>query len=204
MLAQFLDMARCSAALQIGGRSAQQDPALRQLPGHHVRAQGIGDADGKVDALVDQADGLVRQQHVDADVGVELDELRDDIGQHRAPQGGAGGEAQPAARHATRFAHRQLYAFRHLQQLAAARQRLRAGIRQAQPAGGPVQQARAGPVLQFAQVARHDRARQAQFLCGGRLAAAGYRGNKHLHRNKLVHRFDRIWQQTIPLYSVFC
>ena len=173
---QLLRRVRRAVARQIVGRRDDRLAGAPQRPRHQVGRRQLAPPDRDVGPLVHQVDHAVGQPEVDAQVGVALQQARQQRDQHLLPERHAGVDADPPARRRARrsaalgFVQVGQHAHAALVELAAFGAQL-------QLAGRPVHQLNAQPRLQPRDQLAHRRRRHAQRTRCGREAAA----LDHLH-----------------------
>jgi hypothetical protein len=89
--------AGCAATLEIGRACHPQPPHLADRPRRQARIGERADAQGDVDALLDQVDVAVAQQQLDLDAVLGIEEAGDDRRDMAAAGLDRRGDAQQAA-----------------------------------------------------------------------------------------------------------
>ncbi|MDT4870582.1 hypothetical protein FQZ97_1056670 [compost metagenome] len=172
---------------QVRGRRHQHRSAGRQHPADQ-RGVGLGaDANGQVDARLDQVERALAGVQVDLQLRVKLQEIGQRGGQLRVGEGDAAGDAQLPAQGGVVAAGFLFHVVHQRQHLLAAAQAGLARVGERDAAGGALQQARAQPLLQRAHMARDHGARHLQLVGRGAEAAALGHRHKHAHGGQPVH-----------------
>src|SRR5882757_9688820 len=94
---------RDTAAFQIAGRRADDQPALRQLPRLQGAVREIADADRDIGFLLQEVDDLVGETEIERQIGIALNETRDRRRHEHGPERQRCIDPDTATRHPGRY-----------------------------------------------------------------------------------------------------
>jgi hypothetical protein len=175
------------ASREIAGRRDEDQSRLAHAPRHQRTVRQRADAQGEVDAFLDQVHHPIDHQHRRGDPRLGAQEVCDQRHDMHPAEGHGAGDRDVSGRR-RRLAGRVPLGGRDLaEQAAGAFQVARPGLGEAHPAGGPVQQTCTEAVLQRGDGARHRRRRHPQAGAGrGEATCLGDR-DEDLHGAQAVH-----------------
>ena len=170
------------------GRTCHQVKAHRPDRTHD---QGLTErrrnAQGEVEALVDEIDDAARQIDIQTDLGIQRLIVRQYADEPRRPQPYRNTHFQHTARHHRRIRHHRLHPFQILEHAARMLEIGHSRLGQAQVPAGPIEQPCAEPLLELHDMFAGRGRRDVQALRGAREALELHDRAKHLDAEQSIH-----------------
>src|SRR5471030_1675289 len=199
---ELLQAGRHAVALQIARRGGRQEMEVGQAPAHHFGIDQRADADGAIDAVLDDVDAAVAHAYRQFDVriaGVEIIERRH---QYQLADRAGSFDAQLAAR--DDFGGREgAFDFVDLRQHPHAARVITGTVGgQVQAPRGPLQQAHLEVGFEVLYDVRHRRARQVQSVRGLGETIRVYHADEHFHRLQSIHLRSASLLSVAPYFTL--
>lgn len=179
--------ARPTVARQVGRRRDGLHATDAELARNVARREPGGDADRKIDALLDQVLRLVAVLHVEADLGMTAGKLQQQGRHTPRAEGERQAHADMATRRLTRRRDVRLGDLDQVKDDPALLEIVRSRRRQPQSARAALHQLAAEMRLQRGDLPRHHRGRGVQLLGHGGEAAQLGNANEQLHGAQAIH-----------------
>src|SRR5471030_445555 len=199
---ELLQAGRHAVALQIARRGGRQEMEVGQAPAHHIGIDQRADADGAIDAVLDDVDAAVAHAYRQFDVGIAGVEIVERRHQYQLADRAGSFDAQLAARDDL-GGRKGAFDFVDLRQHPHAALVVAGAVGgQVQAPRGPLQQAHLEVGFEVLYDVRHRRARQVQGVRGLGETIRVYHADEHFHRLQSIHLRSASLLSVAPYFTL--